>query len=266
MKIWCQLPKSMPQDSPDFKTYYELLLADYNMVKRPDTEVVIKDVPTAPSETYDISYLGIRALLDHHILRTMLQAEREGYDAIAGACYFDGAIKEADNLMSIPVVGAAEASMHLASMLGDHFAVVTSEPKWVFEMEKHIIECGMRDSALPVNPVRSLTISFATLKDCLRGNYQPVIDDFKKVAQTCLKDGADTIIAGCGLFSPMLTQSGIVNFEGVPIIDPMLASLKVAELMVDFRNAGIDFETARGRFIRPTVSQVNKVLELEGWL
>jgi Asp/Glu/hydantoin racemase len=93
----------------------------------------------------------------------------------------------------------------------------------------------MREFALPMNPVRSLTISFETLASSIQSkNYQPVIDDFKKIAEGCLQDGADTIIIGCGLFSPMFTLSGIVKLEDAPIIDPMIVSLKFAEIMVDF--------------------------------
>ena len=41
MKIWCQLPISMPRSS--YESYYELLQKDYELVKRADTETVIKD-------------------------------------------------------------------------------------------------------------------------------------------------------------------------------------------------------------------------------
>ncbi len=259
MKICCLLPVTQPEDKS--KEYYKLLYSDYNMVKRPDTEVVIKDVPTGLPRPDFMTYLGWRFLNDREILRAMILAEREGYDAIAGACYFDGAIKQAGNLLSIPVVGPAQASMHLASMIGDHFAVVTSEPQWTFEMEKHIVDCGMRDFAIPSHPVRALTLPFETFMACLQGNYQPIIEDFKRVAKTCIEDGADVIIAGCGLYSPMLTQSGVVEFEGAPVIDPMLVSLKVAEIMVDYKKAGITLKNASGRFLRLSASQIDEVVK-----
>jgi len=260
VKICCLLPIIQPQS--EFEEYYKLLYKDYSMVKRPDTEVVIKDIPTGLSRPELISYLGFRFLNDREILRAMILTEREGYDAIAGACYFDGAIKEGANLLDIPVVGPAEASMHLASMIGEHFSVITSDPEWVGEMEGHIVACGMRDFALAHRPVRSLTLPFETFAGCLIGDYRPVIEDFTRVARTCIEDGADVIIPGCGLYSPMLTQSGIVEFEGVPIIDPMLVSLKVAEMLVDFSKAGIKFRAGHGRFSRPKASQIKEVVKL----
>ena len=259
MKICCLLPIVQPEN--EFKEYYDLMYSDYNMVKRPDTEVVLKDVPTGLPRPDLIGYIGFRFLNDHEILRAMILAEREGYDAIAGACYFDGAIKEASNLLNIPVVGPAESSMNLASMIGDRFAVITSDPEWVFEMERHIIACGMRDFAIPTHPVRSLALSPETFMACLRGDYRPAVDDFRRVAEMCVEDGADVLIAGCGLYSPMLTQSGVVEFKGAPVIDPMLVSLKMAELMVDFSKAGIRLKNASGRFLRPKASQIGEVLQ-----
>ena len=60
-------------------------------------------------------------------------AEWDGFDAIAGDCCFDGAIKAASNLLNIPVVGPAESSMHLGSMMGEHFAVITAGRQHIAE-------------------------------------------------------------------------------------------------------------------------------------
>jgi Asp/Glu/hydantoin racemase len=149
-------------------------------------------------------------------------------------------------------------------MIGDHFAVVTSEDRWVYEMERHLMDCKMRNFSITLHPVRALTISLETLFSCLGGNYEPVVEDFKKVAKTCIQDGADVIITGCGLVSPMITQSGNSEIGGVPVIDPMLVSLKVAELMVDFYRAGLPLKNASGRFLRPVAEQVHEIRKAIG--
>lgn len=242
MKIWCQLPICIPREV--YGNYYELLMQDYDLFKDKETEVTIKDVPTGIIDPELISYLGFRMVNDTENIRSMLRAESEGYDAIAGACYFDTGIKGARNLVSIPVVGAAEASMHLACIMGNSFAVVTSEPMWVKEMEHHLKALGFAHSAISHRPVRSLTIPFEEFVKCMMsGNFSLVIENFSEVSKKCLEDDAEVIIAGCGLVSPMLTTKGVREIEGAPIIDPMVVSLKFAEFMARLSKAGMKMKS-----------------------
>ncbi len=255
MKIWCQLPAPMPFHL--FKSYYELLQKDYDLVKRPDTETAIKDVPTGLQKPGSMSYLGLRQINDREILKSMLQAEREGFDAMAGACYLDGAIRAAANLMDIPVVGPAETSMYLARMMGNRFAVIARSPSSVPEIRHHMEELNMTSFAIDYRPIRCLTLGESVFRDCLgRGDYDPVIENFKNVAQGCIEEGAEVLIAGCGLMSPMFTVNNIRDIDGVPIIDPMQVSLKFAEMMVDFRASGMPVMSHKGLFLKATKEDI----------
>ncbi len=260
MKIWCQLPICMPKEM--YGGYYDLLMQDYNLFKDKETEVTIKDVPTGIMDPELINYLGFRLVNDTENIRSMLKAESEGYEAIAGACYFDTGIKGARNLGSIPVAGAAEASMHLACIIGNSFAVVTSEPTWVKEMEHHLKELGFGHSAISHKPVRALTIPFEEFVKCMMsGNFDPVIENFIEVSKGCLEDDAEVIIAGCGLISPMLTTRDVREIEGAPIIDPMIVSLKFAELMARLSKAGMKIKSTRGLFAIPSCEKRLKGLK-----
>jgi len=263
MKIWCQLPISMPYSS--YESYYELLQKDYELVKRADTKTVIKDVPTGLLRSDLVSYFGLRQANNREILKTMLQAEREGFDAIAGACFSDASIRAAGNLMDIPVVGPGETSMYLARMMGRSFAIIDSGPASIPGTEYHIDELNMRSSAISYWPVRCLTLDSSTFLNCLGGDYDPVIENFKQVAQGCIEEGADVLISGCGLFSPMLTVSNIRDIDGVPIIDPMQVSVKFAEMMVDFKLAGMSVLSHKGLFLkasREDIQNAGKTLGL----
>lgn len=246
MKIWCQLPISMPRSS--YESYHELLQKDYDLVKRADTEVVIKDVPSGLQGPDLVTYLGLREANNREILKTMLQAEREGFDAVAGACFGDGAIRAAGNLMNIPVVGPGHTSMLLARMMGVHFAIITSDP--TPETEALLDLYNMRSAVITCRPVRRLTLDLTTFLDCLNGDYAPAIENFRKVARGCIEDGADVLIPGCGLLSPMLTLSDVRDIDGVPIIDPMQVSLKFAEMMVDFKAGGMPPISHKGLFLK----------------
>jgi len=251
MKIWCQLPISMPKDT--YGGYYELLMQDYNLFKDEETEITVQDVPTGMKDGELISYLGFREVNDAETIKSMLRAELEGYDAVAGACYFEGGIKAVRNLLSIPVVGPAEAAMTLASIMGNSFAVVTSERAWIPAMEQHLKELGFRQSAICNKPVRSLTIAFKEFINHMKsGDFSPIIDNFSNISKKCMEDDAEIIIAGCGLMSPILTTNGIREIDGAPIIDPMIVSLKFAELMVKLSKAGVSVKSKRGLFDIPS--------------
>lgn len=262
MKIWCQLPISMPRSS--YESYYELLQKDYNLIKRADTETVIKDVPTGLRSPDLVPYFGLRQANDREILKAMLQAEKEGFDAVAGACFGDGAIQAAGNLMDIPVVGPGHTSMLLARMMGVRFAIITSDPTPETE---HLVDLyNMRSDVISYRPVRCLTIDSSTFLNCLGGDYRPVIENFKEVAQGCIEDGADVLIPGCGLLSPMLTVSNVRDLDGVPIIDPMQVALKFAEMMVDFERAGMPVLSSKGLFLKANREDMQNAFKSLGLL
>lgn len=76
-------------------------------------------------------YSGLRFMNDREVLRNASRAGAEGYDGVVIACHFDPAVRAARQLLPLPVVGIAEASMHLASLMGLRFAVVASDHRYV---------------------------------------------------------------------------------------------------------------------------------------
>ena len=260
MKIWCQLPISMPRSS--YESYYQLLQKDYDLVKRADTQTEIKDVPTGLTSPETLTCFGLREANNREMLKSMLRAEKEGFDAVAGACFADGAIKAAASLMDIPVVGPGECSMLLATMMGTRFAIITSDP--TPETEHYIDMYMMRAHAITYCPVRALTIELEEFLICLGGNYAPAVESFRGVAQGCIDDGADVLVVGCGLLSPMLSLSDIKDIDGVPVIDPMQVSLKFAEMMVDFKRAGMPAISHKGLYLRASKVDIQKGLKSLG--
>ena len=251
MKISCHLPISMPRN--DYGGYWDALEKSYDMFKDPDTQLSIMDVPNGIKQFELVFHYGFRAANDHEILKTMIAAEKEGFDAIASACYFDSAVKAASNLLSIPVVGPAEASMNLASMMGERFAVITSDALFVEEKAHHLRQLGFADKAIAIDPVRTMTMPLDSLMNhIMTKDYGPIIDNFTSVVHQCLEAGADVIIAGCGIISPIFTVSKLMEIDGAPIIDPMIVSLKTAELMAKLQKSGMAIKSKRGLYRHPS--------------
>lgn len=229
MKIRCQLPIKLSSDDP----YYDVLLRHYNLIKRKDTEIVIKDVPTAFSDPKLQAYSGLRFLNDVEILKSILMAEQEGFHGVSIACFFDPGLNAARQLLKIPVTGLAESSLHLASMMGNKFAIITKQVEFIPDIEANITKYGLRSKAIERNPVRALSVSPKEIYDGFNLEYATLVENFKKVAAGCVEDGAEVLIAGCGLISPILYSAGLTEVQGACIVDPLSASLKLTEALID---------------------------------
>ena len=249
MKICALLPISMPKAV--FGSYYDLLMQSYDLAKDGDTEVEIRDVPDGIKDPALMSFEGFRGLNEREIVRAMLKAEGDGFDGVSGACYFDCGVRMGSNLLAIPVLGAAESTMHLAGIMGRKFAVVTSEPVWVQFMTDHMVQLGFGPFAVSRRPVRAMTMPLENMiGDLLGGKYDEIIANFLETARECLADGAEVIIAGCGLISPIFPVKGIYELEGAPVLDPMAMTLKMTETLIKLKMNGTQVKSRRGMSLK----------------
>jgi allantoin racemase len=250
MKICCQLPVAMPRER--FGGYYDLLMQDYTLHKNDDTEIVIKDVETGISNPALLGYYAFRIANDLQIARSMVVAAEGGADAVAGAAYIECGARIAGNLVGIPVVEAPAAAMRLAGMIGEKVAVVTSEPVFIPVMLDHIHHSGFASLMMGKNPVRSMDIAVNEIfEDLVQNKYDRLMSSFLKTAGDCVKDGADVIIVGCGLVAPILSLRGVRDVSGAPLIDPLIAALKAAEMLASLHRAGMKIKPDTGLFAHP---------------
>jgi len=69
-------------------------------------------------------------------------------------------------------------------------------------------------------------------------NTEKLLNLFTEAARkTVKKDHAEVLIVGCTILSSLLTVNKVHSFEGVPVIDPVWAGIKMAEVLVDARRA-----------------------------
>jgi allantoin racemase len=247
--------------------YYDLLEKNYSQVKNSDTEVVVRYTPTG----YDggMDWTGLRFINEVEALKSILTVEKEGFDGVSIACFFDPALKPARQLLNIPVTGLAEAAMHFACLMGKKFAIITANALHVAAMEEEIARYHMESQAIKRNPVRALPTSdkgYAPerIHDYIGGDYTPVIDSLNQVAHGCIEDGADVLMVGCGLISPILTQAGVTEIDGAIIIDPLLASLKLTEALVSLHQAGLPVVSRKSYYSAVSSKQIEEALAVLG--
>ena len=76
----------------------------------------------APIDAIRHPYLEM--LNERQLIEAALTAEREGYDAMALACFYDPGIRAARSLVDIPIAGLSETAMLTACSLGQRFALI----------------------------------------------------------------------------------------------------------------------------------------------
>lgn len=187
--------------------------------------VVSLDWGTASIESYRDDALAVP-----DILAKVVQAEQEGADGVIIDCMADPGLYAARELVRIPVVGPAQASMHLAAIMGHRFSVLT-----VFEHDIPAVEDQAARYGLSAKlaSARAFNIPVLALDDDVEGTVQVLIDVSEQAVR---EDDAHVIIPGCtGLagLAPRI-QAGLAE-RGcqVPVLDPPSVAMKLAESLVD---------------------------------
>jgi len=191
----------------------------------PGTEISVVHLDYGPA--------SIECELDEAIcvpdfLRKAKQAEAEGYDAVISDCFGDPAVKPAREVLNIPVVGAAEASMHFAASLGERFSVVTVLPNIAPTIRNNAAQYGI-DKKLA--SVRNVNIPVLALRD----KNKLVKALHREMLAAIEEDHAHVLVLGCtGMMGVAKEVEKRLKRDGhdVPVIDPVAASLKFAESLV----------------------------------
>lgn len=198
----------------------------YQGAADPTTElsVVSLDWGTASIECY-----RDHALVVPEILNKALIAERDGMDAIIVDCMGDPGVAAARELVRIPVVGSAEASLHLAAMLGHRFSVLTVLASRIPMMEDQVASYGLTEQ---LASVRAFEIPVLELERDPQATFDKVV---AVAEQAVRQDGAQVIVPGCtGLagLAPRIQAALAERGCEVPVLDPPSVAIKTAEMLV----------------------------------
>ncbi len=155
------------------------------------------------------------------MLKLVSQAEIDGYDAIVIACFSDPGLEASKELVTIPVVGIGEASIHAAAMLGAKLSVITPVKRRVptrIHQALHLV------SHHALASVRSLDMSVAQSES----DPDLTIKTLLKVVGTAVEqDGAEVIVLGCAGMAGYTEE--VEKQHGVVVVDPCAIALKLAE-------------------------------------
>ena len=199
----------------------------YGRAGRPGTEISAVAIDKGPAS---IESVRDEALAIPAVLSRVQAAEAEGMDAVVLDCMADPGLDPARELASIPVIGPAQAAMHLAAMLAHKFSVITVLEQGIPGVHRQIQRYGL---AGKVASVRAINIPVLEMGEDRERVIQAVIEESAKAVR---EDGAHIIVPGCTEMIGMApaVQEGLAErgFE-VPVIDPPAVAVKLAEGLVD---------------------------------
>jgi allantoin racemase len=190
-----------------------------------EVEVVFLDRGPASIES---EYEEVLAAPD--VVAKAKEAEAQGAGALVVSCFLDPGVPAAREQVSVPVLGPAHVSMHVAALLAPRFSIVTVLDRLIPPLHRLTRQYGLSDQLASVRaidvPVLDLRRNTAHVVEAL------VVESIRALE----KDNAYAIILGCTALSGMgrivqkeLCQRGF----DVPVIDPTLTAVKVAAALVD---------------------------------
>ena len=182
------------------------------------------------------------ALASPYIIEEVKKAEKEGFDAVSLDCAMDTVVRASREAVNIPVTTAGEASYLLALGLCSKFSVVTVLKSTADAIKENIRKYGFESR---VASVRYAYIPVLDLQD-----ENKAFDGILKEAKIAIEhEGAEAIVLGCTGMSS-LTQK-LQRSLGVPVIDPAVASLKLAEIYLNMglTTSKIAYESPSGKEI-----------------
>ncbi len=191
-------------------------------VKRSDTELTVT-CPDRGPETIESAYdeaFAIPPTLD-----LVKKANEEGYDAVILACFSDPGLEAAREVSVIPVIGIEESTLHMASMLGAKFSIMTPRKQRIPSKCEHVHIRGLSHF---LASVRSLDLSVAETDSDPTKTKQRLMEVAERAVE---QDGAEVIIMGCAGMAGYAQE--IEETLSVKVLDPAAVALKTAEAMVD---------------------------------
>ncbi len=209
----------------------------------PDTEVAVRNLDDLP----ETPFMPPLDMFRDQLFGAVVEAERDGFDGVVVACSSDPWVREAKQLVDIPVTGPFEALAHTAPALGpmaivaSGYKIHTWEPRaYDHGLEGTLTSVRMADFAHPAPEVteRLFATDVGELREMVMAEMvRSVADDGVDQSKlAAADDGAASVFFACTFWSGYLDPV-VDAVPEVTVLDPMIMPLRFAEYLVDLHHA-----------------------------
>lgn len=257
MKLWYQ---SMAREAQqiDYGADLKKVIA---MAAEPGTSVHVQGLSEAA---------GIGAhyrFLEHHdgreVIGNALEAEKGGYDAFLIGNITDAGIREARELVNIPVLGLSETSLHIASIMGASFGLIAIAERWVPRLMENVERYGLRGKLAGIEAMDTSPLDLRkAFRDDARREH--VIARFSEAAEKLVARGAEVIIPAGGEVGVFVIEARLFEFKATPVVSGIFELVKMGEMAVKLRALTGRFTSRRLSYSRPGGDFLNRIREHYG--
>ena len=158
------------------------------------------------------------------VLDEIRQGETAGMDGYVIACFGDPGLGAARELARGPVIGIAEAAMHVANLVAPRFSIVTTLGRTKGIAQHLVTSYGM---AAHCASIRAAEVPVLALEESGGSAYDQILQECRLAL---VEDEAEAIVLGCGGMADLAAE--LAASLGVPVIEGVTAGVKLVEAVV----------------------------------
>jgi Asp/Glu/hydantoin racemase len=195
-----------------------------------------------------------------NLIRNAVEAERQGYAAMAITHFQDAGLMECKSAVDIPVLGLGETTLFHACTLGRKLGLVTISPAFVPWHEEQVIRYGLQQRVVGVRAVEAKVSDFI---DAFAGKaaYDALYPKWERECRILLDAGADVIVPAGGLPMMLYAAEPGANIDGAPIVNGITVLAKTAEMAIKLRKLSGTGVSRRSNFAKPPDKALKEFLE-----
>jgi Asp/Glu/hydantoin racemase len=248
-KLWFQGATDRVHMAP----YIARVEAHLKSILEPDFSATFHTSTPPATTTHAITEFRIA----RNLIRNAVEAERQGYAAMAITHFQDAGLMEVKSVVDIPVLGLGETTLFHAVTLGRKLGLVTINPVFIPWHEEQVIRYGLEQRVVGVRAVN------ASVKDFIdafasQDAFERLRPLWEKECRVLLDAGADVIVPAGGL--PMMLFGGS-EMDAAPVVNGITLIAKSAEMAVKLRKLGAGRVSRRSNFARPPEKALKEFLE-----
>ena len=162
-------------------------------------------------------------------LKAIKQAEKEGYEAVVVGCFLDPGVREARELVDIPVLGTASTTLQVCTLLGQRIGIITTSI-----YVKRGIEANLREQQLDKRVVVRYIGGDAI--SAIHDDGEVVKNAVNIAIQLIEEDDCAVLTLGCGgLYGHLNQIRSELKIRGyeIPIVEGHKITCEVADILSD---------------------------------
>lgn len=245
-------------DPDRHQPYLERLTKYLDSISSENVTFEVRGMQPADTQLGRLSELrcGIQSLAG------IIDAEKEGFDAVLIGHFQDSLLFEAKTSVDIPVIGHGEASLFQACQLGGRIGIVSIDPVYIPWHREQVQRYGLSERVVAVRSMQiSPDLAVAAFDD--PEAYGAIRTNFIELAEAMVyESGVDVVLSAGGLFALLSAHDDSLTLDGAIIVNPTLLAVKQAEIAVSLaRTTGVS--VSRGStYARASTQAVDEFMSI----